>query len=172
MTTIEQALATTHVGMGTTNSKKPWDGTPGVRKQKTPRVFTYNEKLTDTIPLMKVTLKMASYGAAELRRQEERTRSFYKAVALRQARIHEMRPRSRAAYLAYAFLRGRKYRNCESNTTSFRTEGEFYDLCYMVAADVDTYGGEKFMDVDENSIMQWIREGFDGTPLGSWDSGN
>lgn len=148
-----------HVGFGTTSTKKPWDGTPGVKKIKVPRVFTYHEKPDNNVHLLKSVIKMMAFGASELRRAEMKTRSFYKSASLRETRIGPARRNARVANLAYAFMRGRTYRNCENSTITLGDADDRHDLAFEVAEAVMTYGGQKFEDIRTEDIEKWFNIG-------------
>ncbi len=156
----------THLSM-TGVGKKPWNGTPGVRKTKIPRLFTYTGELKDDIFLLKTLIKSAAYASTELRRIEHSTRSFRKAVRCRTARITDQRSTARAMNLAYAFIRGKTYRSCENSTKSFRSFNEFSEICMEARDWIEFCGGSSRQDIPVHDVIQWVLDGFDGTPAWS-----
>lgn len=107
---------------------------------------------------LKIKIKTLAFEAEAIRKAERKTHSFGKFVELRQHRVVDVRVASRATLLAYGYVRGKTFRQCEADSTIVPC-----GLHHQVAAMVRKYGTEEQSKTSPADVLLWINA--DGTML-------
>lgn len=114
----------------------------------------------DQIFALKIKVKSLSAEAGFIRSAERKTRSYGKYISLHSHRVKNVRRASRYTLIAYGYVRGRTFEQCEQNTAK-NSMGDILilrdkDFAVHVAGMVRKYGPPSMMNTTPTDIVDWV----------------